>query len=128
MRRRDWLLGAGAAILTAHSASAQATFPDRTITITNGYGPGGSTDIAARLITDQMSAQLGGKALLIIENCAGASGAIASAWMTRQPPDGYSLLISESSSFAIWPSMHENGTSYRPVQDFTWISTICTAP
>lgn len=128
MRRRDWLLGAGAALLAGRTACAQDTFPNRPITITNGYGPGGSTDIAARLMIEQMSPNLAANARLIVENRAGASGTIASAWMTRQPPDGYSLLISELSSFAIWPSMHEGGTSYRPLLDFTWISTICTAP
>lgn len=127
MRRRDLLLGAGAAALSGHPAFAQ-TFPDRPITITNGYGPGGSTDIAARLLIDQMVPALGPTARAIVENRPGASGTSASTWMMRQPPDGYSLLISESSSFAIWPSMHEAGTKYRPLQDFTWISTICTAP
>jgi tripartite-type tricarboxylate transporter receptor subunit TctC len=128
MKRRDLLLGAGATIITGRASAAQDTFPDRPITITNGYGPGGSTDIAARLMIEQMPPNLGGNARLVVENRAGASGTLASAWMTRQPPDGYSLLISESSSFAIWPSMHESGTPYRPLQDFTWVATICTAP
>ncbi len=126
MRRRDVLLGAGAAML-ANAARAQ-TFPDRPITITNGYGPGGSTDIAARLLMDQMAPALSPAARMIIENKPGASGTVASTWMVRQPADGYALLISESSSFAIWPAMHENGTKYRPLEDFAWISTICTAP
>jgi tripartite-type tricarboxylate transporter receptor subunit TctC len=77
---------------------------------------------------DQMAPNLGANARLIVENRAGASGTIATAWMARQPADGYSLMVSESSSFAIWPSMHESGTRYRPLADFTWISTICTAP
>ena len=127
MRRRELLLGTGAALLAANAARAQ-TFPDRPITITNGYGPGGSTDIAARLLMDQMAPALSLAARMIIENKPGASGTIASTWMTRQPADGYSLLISESSSFAIWPAMHESGTKYRPLEDFAWISTICTAP
>jgi tripartite-type tricarboxylate transporter receptor subunit TctC len=128
VRRGDLLLGASATIIAGSASAAQDTFPDRPITITNGYGPGGSTDIATRLMIEQMPPSLGGNARFIVENRAGASGTLASAWMTRQPPDGYSLLISESSSFAIWPSMHESGTPYRPLQDFTWIATICTAP
>lgn len=127
MRRRDLLLGAGAAVLAGSPAWAQ-TFPDRPITIANGYGPGGSTDIAARLLIDQMAPALGAGARLIVENHPGASGTLANVWLMRQPADGYSLLISESSSFAIWPSMHESGTRYRPLEDFIWIATICTAP
>jgi tripartite-type tricarboxylate transporter receptor subunit TctC len=126
MRRRDILIGAGATMFAGH-AFAQ-TYPDRPITITNGYGPGGSTDIAARLLMDQMAPTLSPNARMIIENKPGASGTIASTWMARQPADGYSLMISESSSFAIWPAMHESGTKYKPLEDFAWISAICTAP
>ena len=75
-----------------------------------------------------MAPALSSSARMIIENKPGASGTIASAWMARQPADGYALMISESSSFAIWPAMHESGTKYRPLEDFSWISTICTAP
>jgi tripartite-type tricarboxylate transporter receptor subunit TctC len=115
-------------MLAGHTASAQETYPDRPVTISNGYAPGGSTDVAARLLLDQMGPALGPNARLIIENRPGASGTIANTWLARQPADGYSLLISESSSFAIWPSMHESGTRYKPLEDFTWIATICTAP
>lgn len=126
MRRRDILIGAGAAML-AGPAIAQ-TYPDRPITITNGYPPGGSTDVAARLLMDQMAAALSPNARMIVENKPGASGTVASTWMVRQPSDGYALMISESSSFAIWPAMHENGTKYKPLEDFTWVSTVCSAP
>lgn len=128
MKRRDLLLGAGASLLAGSLARTQESYPERPVTISNGYGPGGSTDIAARLLIDQMGPNLASNARLIVENRPGASGTVANSWLVRQPADGYSLMISESSSFAIWPSMHEAGTRYRPLQDFTWISTICTAP
>src|ERR1043165_5174888 len=69
------------------------------------------------LMIDQMGPNLGANARLIVENRAGASGTIATAWLARPPADGYSLIISESSSFAIWPRMHESGTRYRPLAD-----------
>ncbi|WP_275585234.1 tripartite tricarboxylate transporter substrate-binding protein, partial [Stenotrophomonas maltophilia] len=68
-----------------------------------------------------LSAELNG-ASAIVENRPGASGTLASDWLRRQAADGYTLMLSESSSFAIWPSMHVEGTRYRPVEDFTWIS------
>ncbi len=126
MNRREYLLGLSSLTLLGGQARAQS-FPVRPIILANGYPPGGSTDVAARLVGDRMSAGLGGQRL-IVENRAGASGTVAAAWLKRQDPDGYSLLLSESSSFAIWPAMHAEGVKYDPRADFDWVATICTAP
>jgi tripartite-type tricarboxylate transporter receptor subunit TctC len=128
MNRRELLASMAALPLVAGSARAQGTYPERGVTIVNGYGPGGSTDIAARLVMDGMSTRLATGASMIIENRPGASGTVASEWLRRQTPDGYTLMLSESSSFAIWPSMHSEGPRYRPLEDFTWIVTLCTSP
>lgn len=127
MNRRDCLLALSSLPLGAYAASG-APFPERPVTLTNGYPPGGSTDISARLVADGMTHRLGGSARVIVENRPGASGTVACDWLKRQPADGYSLLLSESSSFAIWPSMHAEGTKYDPLKDFAWVSTICSAP
>ena len=74
-----------------------------------------------------MSRHLGGKAL-VVENRPGASGTVAASWIKRQSPDAYKLLLSESSSFAIWPAMYTEGVKYDPLNDFDWIATICTPP
>jgi tripartite-type tricarboxylate transporter receptor subunit TctC len=111
----------------ASARAAADTYPSRVITIANGYPPGGSTDVSARLMGDAISSHVAG-AKTVIETRAGASGTVASEWLRRQPADGYTLMLSESSSFAIWPSMHVSGTRYNPLADFTWISTVCTAP
>lgn len=126
MNRREWLLGFGAAALAAGPVAA-LDFPDRPVTILNGYAPGGSTDIAARLVGEGMSRRLGGKPV-VVENRPGASGTVAAAWLKRQSPDGYTLLLSESSSFAIWPAMYTEGVKYDPLNDFDWIATVCTSP
>lgn len=126
MNRREWLLGFGAAALAAGPVAA-LDFPDRPVTILNGYAPGGSTDIAARLVGEGMSRHLGGKAV-VVENRPGASGTVAASWIKRQSPDGYTLLLSESSSFAIWPAMYTEGVKYDPLNDFDWVATICTSP
>lgn len=126
VKRRDLLLTLGSAPLWAGGARG-AGFPERPITVVNGYPPGGSTDVAARLVADGLGRKLGG-ARVIVENRPGASGTVAGEWIKRQPPDGYTLLLSESSSFAIWPSMHAEGTKYDPLADFDWVSTTCTSP
>ncbi len=125
MRRRDCL--AALAFSAAVSRANAATFPERPIILSNGYPPGGSTDVAARLIMDGMMRAMP-NSRVIVENRPGASGTIACDWLRRQTADGYSLLLSESSSFAIWPSMHAEGTRYDPLADFDWVSTVCTAP
>lgn len=126
MNRREWLLGFGAAALATGPVAAQG-FPDRSVIIVNGYPPGGSTDVAARLVGDGMSRHLGGKPF-VVENRPGASGTAAASWIKRQNPDGYTLLLSESSSFAIWPAMYTEGVKYDPLNDFDWVATICTSP
>jgi tripartite-type tricarboxylate transporter receptor subunit TctC len=127
MNRRDLLRGLALAPLAAPAVLAAAPYPERAVSIINGYAPGGSTDVSARLVAQALSTGLGGSSF-IVENRPGASGTLASDWLRRQPADGYTLMLSESSSFAIWPSMHVDGTRYRPVEDFTWISTVCTSP
>ncbi len=120
------MLGLSALALSAGSASAQS-YPTRSPIMSNGYPPGGSTDVAARLMIEGMAPDLGGHRI-VVENRPGASGTVAAAWLTRQQPDGYSMLLSETSSFAIWPAMHETGVRYDPIKDFDWIATVCTAP
>ena len=125
MRRRTCLTGLATIPLWTSGARAQA-FPERPVTLVNGYPPGGSTDIAARLVSDGMMRNLSGR--VIVENRPGASGTVAAEWLKRQPADGYTLLVSESSSFAIWPAMHVEGMKYDPLRDFDWISVVCTSP
>lgn len=127
MRRRDCLLTLASTPLWTGAARA-AAFPERPVTLVNGYPPGGSTDVSARLVSDGMSRRLGANARVIVENRPGASGTVACDWLRRQPADGYTMLLSESSSFAIWPAMHAEGTKYDPLADFDWVSTTCTAP
>ena len=126
MRRRDCLLGLASSPFWTAPAAAQG-FPERPVTLVSGYPPGGSTDVAARLVGDGMARQIPG-ARIIIENRPGASGTIACEWLKRQAADGYTMLLSESSSFAIWPAMHAEGMKYDPLKDFDYVSTTCVSP
>lgn len=126
MDRRACMIGLAATGLSAAGAFG-SSFPSRSPILSNGYPAGGSTDVASRLIIEGMAEELDGYRM-VVENRPGASGTVAATWLTRQQPDGYSLLLSESSSFAIWPAMHQTGVKYDPVRDFDWIATVCTAP
>ena len=97
MRRRSLALASAA--LLAPPLAARA-FPDRTITMITGYAPGGSTDIAARILADRMASHLGPEARIVVENRPGAAGTVATEWLKRQPPDGHTVMVTETGAAA----------------------------
>ncbi|MCW8088339.1 Bug family tripartite tricarboxylate transporter substrate binding protein [Sabulicella glaciei] len=124
---RSWLL-AGLSILLAPVLAVAQSFPERPITLVTGFAPGGSTDIAARLISERFAANLGNNARMVVENRPGASGTVAADWLRRQAPDGHTIMLIEVSSHAIAPAALQGGTPFEPVNDFTQIGMIGTAP
>jgi tripartite-type tricarboxylate transporter receptor subunit TctC len=126
MRRRRLALALAAALLAALRGAA--AFPDRPIVMTTGYAPGGSTDIAARLLADRMASHLGPEARIVVENRPGAAGSVATEWLKRQPPDGYTLMVTETGAAAAAPAALIGGTRYDPVADFTHLGVISTPP
>jgi tripartite-type tricarboxylate transporter receptor subunit TctC len=91
-RRRFLHLAAGAAALPTLSRIARAqSYPTRSVRIIVGFAAGGPNDILARLMGQWLSEQLGQS--FVIENRPGASGNIASEWVVRAAPDGYTLLM-----------------------------------
>src|SRR5436190_11369593 len=88
------LIGALAFAIVAGLASAQAqTFPSRQITLVVPFPPGGSTDVAARIMAEKMRPILGQP--VIIENVGGAGGSIAVGRVARAAPDGYTIDIGQ---------------------------------
>jgi tripartite-type tricarboxylate transporter receptor subunit TctC len=124
-RRRSLALALAAFLVPAWEAAA---FPDRPIVMTTGYAPGGSTDIAARLLADRMASHLGPEARIVVENRPGAAGSVATEWLKRQPPDGYTLMVTETGAAAAAPAALIGGTRYDPVADFTHLGVISTPP
>src|SRR6476619_4858904 len=83
-----------ALVLVAGLASAQAqTFPSRQITLIVPFPPGGSTDVAARIMAEKLRPILGQP--VIIENVGGAGGSIAVGRVARAAPDGYTIDIGQ---------------------------------
>ncbi|WP_424810380.1 Bug family tripartite tricarboxylate transporter substrate binding protein [Roseococcus sp. YIM B11640] len=110
------------------SPLAAQTYPERAITLVTGFAPGGSTDIASRMISERFAANIAPGGRMVVENRAGASGVVASDWLRRQAPDGHTLMLIEVSSHGIAPAALEGGTAYDPVNDFTHIGMVGTAP
>jgi tripartite-type tricarboxylate transporter receptor subunit TctC len=94
-RRASLLLGSlvlAAAVLPA-TAGAQ-TWPDRTVNIILPYPPGGTVDTQARIVADRLQARLGKP--FVVQSKAGAAGALATEFVARAEPDGYTVLFGSS--------------------------------
>ena len=87
-----FVLIAAAAIVLAAPAGAE-DFPSRTITLIVPFPPGGSTDVAGRIMAERMGQNLGQP--IIVENVGGAGGSIAVGRLARAAPDGYTIDIGQ---------------------------------
>ena len=87
-------------VLAAPIASAQ-TWPAKAVRIIVPFAPGGSADTLGRLVAQQLSEQL--KQSFIVENRAGAGGALGADLAAKAPPDGYTLVVSGIASHVIAP-------------------------
>ncbi len=95
MKRRD--IVAAAAALLARPALAQTGFPNRPVRVIIPAGPGGGTDILARLISPKAAAVLGTS--IVIENRGGGESLIGTEAVVRSPADGHVLLFSDTSPY-----------------------------
>ncbi len=106
-----------ALVLCATAQAASAAYPDKPITLIVPWAPGGSTDILARTIGQQISISLGQPVL--VENRAGASGNIGAGLVAKANPDGYTVLIDTMTTLAVNPalmaSMPFKGADFTPI-------------
>jgi tripartite-type tricarboxylate transporter receptor subunit TctC len=125
LTRRLALASLGA--LAALPARAQA-WPSRPIVFTVPFPAGGSADLLARLLADRMAPLLAPNARMIVENRAGAGGAIGSEYVRRQPADGHALLLGTPSTHGTLPALQPDTTPYDAVADFTPVAILGRAP
>ena len=112
--------------LFAAAAPAQAVdFPSRPMRFIVPFAAGGGVDIVARLIAPKLS-EIWGQAV-VVENKAGALGAVASDYVAHQPADGYTLLIGVAGSHAIAQYLNPKLT-YDPVRDFVGVTLLTSSP
>jgi len=113
-----------AASLLLASAAAAQSYPSRTIRLIAHSSPGGTSDILGRLMAQKLTEALGQQ--VVVENRAGASGIIGVEAAARSAPDGYTLLITQT-SIAINPSMFAK-LPYNAIRDFAPITQLVAAP
>jgi len=125
MARRHWLLVAAGLLMPIAAAPAAAqNYPSGQIKILVGFPPGGTTDIIARDIG--IALEKTWHQTVIVENRAGANGAIAAAQLAKLPPDGHSLMMIVSGHVTN-PLMSSNA-GYNAIKDFTAISLAASSP
>ena len=111
MKTLSSLVTATALLAALPAAQAQSRFPDRPISMVVPFGPGGTTDIMARILADEFAKQLGGS--VVVVNTAGAGGAIGMANVARAAPDGYTISMTTVGPLTIQPARRDN-TGYDP--------------
>jgi tripartite-type tricarboxylate transporter receptor subunit TctC len=112
------LLALVAALMWGSSALAQ-TYPSKPIRLIVPYPPGGGTDFFARLVGARMSEHIGQP--IVVENRPGAATIIGAEAAARAAPDGYTLLLADSTTLAVNPSLYKK-LPYDPQKDFLPIS------
>jgi tripartite-type tricarboxylate transporter receptor subunit TctC len=115
------LLAAGLLGLAGTNAALTQPYPTKPITIVVPFGPGSGTDTVSRLVGQYLGMALNQS--VVIENKAGANGAIAATYVARAPADGHTLLMATNSTHAANPSLMKNLT-YDPVKDFAPLARV----
>jgi len=105
------MMGICACCFLLNNVFAQASYPNRPITLVAPYAAGGDSDLAARAFANHASSILGQS--IIVVNRPGASGVIGSDFVRRAAPDGYTLLLSRPGSQSILPAISPSMTKYK---------------
>lgn len=131
MKTLTWITPALLALtssLTASLSTAQTAaqnYPQKPIRMIVPFTPGGSTDILARSIGQELSKAWGQS--VIIENIAGAGGSIGADKAAKSPADGYTLLMGHIGTLAVNPSLYPK-LPYNPVKDFAPVAWVARVP
>ena len=122
---RKLLLVLGCLLALPQVQAQPQSFPTKPIHLIVPFAPGGSADAMARLLADQLRAQLGQP--VIVDNKPGAGGNIGGDMVARAPADGYTVLIAASGPIVINPSLYSK-MSYDPVKDLRPVTQLVQEP
>jgi tripartite-type tricarboxylate transporter receptor subunit TctC len=115
-------------VMAASPASAQedpAKYPTRPIHIVVGFTPGGGNDILARIVGQKLSEGLGQP--VVIDNKPGAGAIVATEYVAKAAPDGYTLLVGASGAMTINPAVYAK-LNYDSIRDFVPLSELGSFP
>lgn len=109
----------------ASGCFAQEAYPSKPVRIVVPFTPGGSSDILARAIGNELSQSLG--QAVVVENVAGAGGSVGADKVAKAVPDGYTLLMGHIGTLAVNPSLYPK-LPYNPVKDFVPVAWVARVP
>jgi tripartite-type tricarboxylate transporter receptor subunit TctC len=124
MRRREFLTSMmAAATASAYSPSvwSQARYPDRPVRFIVPFPPGGAFDYIGRPWADKIKAHLGGT--MVVENIGGAGGGVGAAFVSRQKPDGYTVLLGGATTH-ITEGLLKTRPTFDPLKDLEPVSGV----
>lgn len=116
---------AGAGILASSQLAQAQAYPVKPVRLIVGVPPGGTTDVVARLVGQNLTEQLGQQ--VVIENRGGAGGNIGAEIVAKAPPDGYTLFLATIGTMAINPSLYAK-MPFDTLRDFAAISQLTSMP
>lgn len=126
MKRRDILMASAAAVAAPWVKAQSAAWPSRgPVRLICQYPPGGLVDTVARLMAPHLSSAISQS--VVVENRAGAGGLVGTEYASRQPADGYSLLVSHA-SVHVYATATRRTMPFDPVGDFTHMGMLVEAP
>ena len=121
---RLWKTLLAVTLSLAFAASAWAQYPTRAIRLVVPFSAGGSTDLIARLVAQQMGKELGQP--VVVENVGGAAGALGTLQVKNAQPDGYTLLVATVSTMIVYPAAHPK--PQYALEDFIPITNMASMP
>ena len=113
------------AVAQAPALAQSSAYPSRPVRLVVPYAPGGVSDITGRIVAQKLTELLGQS--VVVENRAGAGGMLGTAAVAKAEPDGYTVVLSSLSAFAIGPRLVK-APPYDPIRDFSAIGTVALAP
>ncbi|MGJ7526763.1 Bug family tripartite tricarboxylate transporter substrate binding protein [Variovorax sp. GB1P17] len=119
------LFCATALLATALGATAQTAYPNKPVRVVVAFTAGGTTDILARAVTQQMSEKLGQP--FIVDNKPGGGGNIGTEFVVRAPADGYTLIVNSVGPMAVNQTLYKS-LPYDPLTDLVPVVQIADVP
>jgi tripartite-type tricarboxylate transporter receptor subunit TctC len=112
-------------LVCAGHAYSQSDYPSKPIRFIVPFPPGGGTDIVSRLVTSKMTETLGWR--VVVDNRSGAGGSVGMEVAANSAPDGYTLVMGQTSNLAVNPSLYSK-LPYQPLRDFAPVSLVSMIP